>query len=56
LHAETERIGIAIHTAVEIQRIERAGDRFRVVYREGGFERVIKADRTVNGAGRVADL
>jgi glutathione reductase (NADPH) len=56
LHAETERIGIAIHTGAEIQRIERAGDRLRVVYSEGGSERVIEADRVVNGAGRVADL
>ena len=29
LHSETERIGVAIHTVVEIQRIERAGDRLR---------------------------
>src|SRR5439155_15728458 len=55
LHAETERIGVAIHTGVEIQRMERAGDRLRVVYSEGGSERVIEADRVVNGAGRVAD-
>jgi glutathione reductase (NADPH) len=56
LHAETERIGIAIHTGADVQRIERAGDRLRVVYSEGGSERVIEADRVVNGAGRVADL
>jgi glutathione reductase (NADPH) len=56
LHAETERIGVAIHTGVEVQRMERAGDRLRVVYSEGGSEGVIEADRVVNGAGRVADL
>src|SRR5262252_1941687 len=52
LHSETERIGVAIHTGIEVQRIERAGDRLRVIYREGGSEHAIEADRVVNGAGR----
>jgi glutathione reductase (NADPH) len=49
---ETERIGVAIHTGVEVRRIERAGDGLRVVYEEGGVERAIEADRVVNSAGR----
>jgi glutathione reductase (NADPH) len=56
LRSETEQIGVAIHTGVDIQRIERAGDRLRVIYDEGGSERVIEADRVVNGAGRIADV
>lgn len=56
LCGETERIGVAIHTAVEIQQIERAGDRLRVIYGEGGSERAIEVDRVVNGAGRIADV
>ena len=56
LHGATERIGVAVHTGVEVQRIERAGERLRVVYTEGGSERAIEADRVVNGAGRVADV
>jgi glutathione reductase (NADPH) len=56
LHSETERIGVVIHTGVEIQRIERTGDRLRVIYREGGSERALEADRVVNGAGRIADV
>jgi glutathione reductase (NADPH) len=36
LRTATERIGVAIHTGVEIQRIERMGERLRVVYQEGG--------------------
>jgi glutathione reductase (NADPH) len=56
LHSETERIGVAIHTGVEIQRIERAGDRLRVIYQQDGSEHAIEADRVVNGAGRIADL
>jgi glutathione reductase (NADPH) len=56
LHSATERIGVAVHTGVEVQRIERAGERLRVVYTEGGSERAIEADRVVNGAGRLADV
>jgi glutathione reductase (NADPH) len=56
LHSATERIGVAVHTGVEVQRIGRAGEQFRVVYTEGGSERAIEADRVVNGAGRVADV
>jgi glutathione reductase (NADPH) len=52
----TERIGVAIHTGVEIRRVERAGDRLRVAYAERGSERVIEADRVVNGAGRIANI
>src|SRR6266853_1088625 len=56
LHSATERIGVAIHTGVAIQRIERAGDLLRVVYQEGGSEHTVQAERVVNGAGRLADL
>jgi len=56
LRVATERLGVAIHTEVEIQRIERAGDRLRVVYQEGGFEHTVEAERVVNGAGRVANV
>ena len=56
VRSETERIGNAIHTGVAIQRIERAGDRLRVVYEEGGSGQAVEADRVVNGAGRVADV
>ena len=52
---ETERIGVAVHTGVEIERIERAGRGLRVVY-EAGWRRTIEADRVVNGAGRVPDV
>ncbi len=56
LQGATERIGVAVHTGVEVQGIERADERLRVVYTEGGSERAIEADRVVNGAGRVADV
>jgi len=56
LHRETERIGVAIHTGVEVRRIERAGGLLRVAYEERGSEHTIEADRVVNGAGRVANV
>jgi glutathione reductase (NADPH) len=56
LREATVRIGVAIHTGIEVRRIERAGARLRVVYEEGGSERVAEAERVVNGAGRVANV
>jgi glutathione reductase (NADPH) len=56
LRGATERIGVAIHTGVEVQRIEQAGDRLRVVFEDGGAKRTVLADRVVNGAGRIADV
>ena len=56
LHGETDRIGVTIHTGVEIQRIERLADGLRVIYQAAGSEHAIEADRVVNGAGRVADV
>jgi glutathione reductase (NADPH) len=56
LHRETERIGVTIHTGIEVRGIERKGDRLRVVYEEGGSERTAEVDRVVNGAGRVANV
>jgi glutathione reductase (NADPH) len=56
LRSETKRIGVAIHTGVEIRRLERAGDRLRVIYEDGGSEHALEADRVVNGAGRIADV
>jgi glutathione reductase (NADPH) len=31
LHSETERIGVVVHTGVDIQRIDRTGDRLRII-------------------------
>src|SRR5262252_2311682 len=38
LRTETERIGVAIHTGVEVQRVEKVAGRLRVVYVEGRSE------------------
>ena len=56
LRGETERIGVAIHTGVTVNRIEPAGQRYRVVYTAEDGERSVEAERVVNGAGRIADI
>lgn len=56
IRAESERIGIAIETGVTVTRIERAGERLRVIYQHDGAEHSIGADRVVNGAGRIANV
>jgi glutathione reductase (NADPH) len=56
LRRATERIGVAIHTGVEVRRVEKVAGRLRVVYVEGGSEHSVEAERVVNGAGRLADL
>ena len=42
LRGETELIGVAIQTGVEIRRIERTADRLRVVYQEGSCDSSIE--------------
>ena len=56
LRAESERLGIAVRTGVEVQEISRRGGRLRVRYGHEGKEETVEADRVVNGAGRVADV
>lgn len=56
LRAESDRIGIKVTTDVKVERIEQAGRLFRVVFTHKGIERVLEADRVVNGAGRIANV
>jgi glutathione reductase (NADPH) len=56
LQAESERICLQIRTGVRIERIEKIGERFRVVFTHGSIEKAAEADWVVNGAGRIADV
>ena len=56
LQAESERIGITIHTGVKVNGIEQAGDEYRVVFEQGGRELSASGTRIVNGAGRIANV
>jgi glutathione reductase (NADPH) len=56
LQAESERIGIRVKTGVNVERIEPANNRLRVIFNHEGAEYSAVADRVVNGAGRVANV
>jgi glutathione reductase (NADPH) len=56
LRLESDRIGIRIHTAVKVIRIEKTAGRLRVVFEHDGREQSVDADRVVNGAGRIANV
>jgi len=56
IRAESERIGITIKTGVNVTGITRANGRLRVAYQHDGDDKMIEADRVVNGAGRIANV
>jgi len=53
---ESERIGIKVHTGVNVKRVEKAGRGRRTMFEENGKEHAIESDRVVNGAGRIANV
>jgi len=56
IRGESERIGIAMKTGVEVQRIEKSGDKLQVHFIHDGEQQFIEADRVVNGSGRIANV
>ena len=54
--AASRRIGIDARADVAVKRIERVGERLRLVLVEAGKERAMTVDRVIHGAGRIADL
>ncbi len=56
IRAESEAIGIEVHTGVKVLRVERAGGKLRTVFEANGKAHAIEADRVVNGAGRIANV
>ncbi|CDX45527.1 Pyruvate/2-oxoglutarate dehydrogenase complex, dihydrolipoamide dehydrogenase component [Mesorhizobium sp. ORS 3359] len=56
IRAESERLGIRIHTKAWVKKIERTDGRLRVSFAKDGAECSLDADRAVNCAGRVADV
>ena len=59
VQGESERLGIAVKTSVEVKEIARvngANGKLRVVYEHAGREESVEADRVVNGAGRIANV
>ncbi len=56
LRAETERLGVNVHTGVNVRSIEAEGGQHAVYVEIDGETRRLLADRVVNGAGRVANV
>jgi len=56
IQSESERIGITVHTGVQVKSVYQTGSRISVKAEIDGKERVIEADRIINGAGRVANV
>lgn len=56
IQAESERIGIAIKTNVQVKEITIRDGKLRVTYLLDGKELTLFADKVVNGAGRVANV
>ncbi|MEM9622004.1 MAG: NAD(P)/FAD-dependent oxidoreductase [Pseudomonadota bacterium] len=56
LRAETERLGVRVHTGVSVSSIDADGDRLAVNVEIDGKPQRLVADRVVNGAGRVANV
>ncbi len=56
LAAETERLGVTIRTGVKVNAIERADRQLHVRFEHDGKAQTVRADRVVNGAGRIADV
>ena len=56
IYKESERIGIDIHTGVEVSGIAPSGGELTVRFTQGGKEMSVTAAKVANGAGRVPDV
>jgi glutathione reductase (NADPH) len=56
IQKESERLGIDIKTGVEVEAIERLGDKLKVHFMHDGKQLSVAADRVVNGSGRIANV
>ncbi|WP_412545416.1 dihydrolipoyl dehydrogenase family protein [Maricaulis sp. MIT060901] len=56
LQAETERLGVEVHTGVGVNEVRRADDGLEVVFEKDGETIVLAAERVINGAGRMANV
>jgi len=56
IQSESERIGITVHTGVQVKSVYQTDSRIAVKAEIDGKEHVIEADRIINGAGRVANV
>jgi glutathione reductase (NADPH) len=56
IQGESERLGIDIKTGVEVEAIEKSGEKLQVRFIHDGKQLSVAADRVVNGTGRIANV
>jgi glutathione reductase (NADPH) len=56
IQVESERIGIDVKVGVEVEAIEKAGDKLQVHFTHEGKRQSVEANRVVNGTGRIANV
>ena len=56
IQSESHRIGVTIETGVSVAEVRKDGGQLAVTWERNGEVHTIKADRVINGAGRVADV
>lgn len=56
IRAESERLGINVKTGVQVEVVEKAGDRLQVHFVHDGKRQSVEASRVVNGTGRIANV
>ena len=56
IQGESQRLGIEIKTGVEVDAIEKSGRKLQVHFMHEGKRHSVKADRVVNGTGRIANV
>lgn len=56
LQAETERLGVTVHTGVGVKEIRTAQNGREVVFEKDGETLTIAAEQVINGAGRMANV
>ena len=56
IQGESERLGIDMKVGVEVDSIEKVGDKLQVYFTHDGKRQVVEANRVVNGTGRIANV
>jgi glutathione reductase (NADPH) len=56
IQGESERLGINIKTGVQVEAVEKSGDRLQVHFIHDGKRQFVEASRVVNGTGRIANV
>ncbi len=56
IQGESERLGIDIKTSVQVEAVEKSGEKLQVHFIHDGKRQYVEASRVVNGTGRIANV